>query len=223
MCESQRSKNMQYTYIRTYMHAYTHTTDTRTHTYTFSRPQKTSRPDRKFFMSMAARSGLNIKIYRTPMLTTRAQGGGRTSSRSHAAKRLFRQLEPMADAATPFSEPYHQAPFWKFRYVSRCRSLSSTSSLFSGISCSPVRRRTCMLVANRPVPPRAHTPPVFLQTKTKEKLENVLNRFCISSLRSLSSNAQTCNHSKPSRPLDLVSFIRMGQKHEYMHQSNQCH
>ena len=53
---------------------------------TFSRPQKTSRPDRKFFIGTAARSGLHKKTYRTPILTTQAQGGGQTSSRFHAAE-----------------------------------------------------------------------------------------------------------------------------------------
>ena len=143
-------------YVNTHMHnrcMYAHN---------ILRPKKTSRPDRKFFIGMAARSGSSSKIYRTPMWTTRAQGGGRTSSRFHVAKMLFRQLDPMADAGMPFAKPYHRAPFWRFRYVSRYRSLSSTSSLFSGISCLPVRRRTCMLAANRLVPPHAHTPPVLL-------------------------------------------------------------
>ena len=122
---------------------YTHMQNRCTYTLkTFSRPQKTSRPDRKFFIGTAARSGLHTKTYRTPILTTRAQCGGRTSIRSHVATTLFRQSEPMADAATPFAKPYHQAPFWKFLYVLRCRSLSLTSSLSSGISSSPVRRRT---------------------------------------------------------------------------------
>ena len=150
------------------------------------------------------------------MLTTPAQGGGRTSSRFHVAKTLFRQLEPMVDAAMPLAKPYHQAPFWKFRYVSRCRSLLSTSSLFSGISCSPVRWRTCMLVANTLVPPRTHTLPVFSQTKTKEKSENTLNGFCISSLHSCSSNVQTRNHSKPSTPW-------LGVRVDYKHDCERIH
>ena len=142
MCESQCCKNMQHIY----------TADTRKHK-TFSRPQKILRLDKKFLFGMAARSGLNIKMYRAPMLTTRAQGGGRTSSRFHVAETLFRQLEPMVGAAMPFAKPYHQAPFWKFRFVLRCRSLSLTSSLSSGISCSPVRQRMSILVANRLLPP----------------------------------------------------------------------
>ena len=72
-----------------------------------------------------------------------------------------------------------------------------------------------MLVDNRPVPPRAHTPPVFSQTRTKGKSENTLNGFCIFiSPVTLSLNAQTRDHSRPSRPFVFVSFIRMEQKHE---------
>ena len=71
-----------------------------------------------------------------------------------------------------------------------------------------------MLVANRTVPNIAHTSPVFLQIKMKGKWDNTLNRFCISSLHSLSSNAQIRNHPKPST-LDLVSFMHMGRKHEH--------
>ena len=70
----------------------------------FSRPKQTSRPGRNFFMGMA-QSGLRAKIYRTLLWTTGAQGGGRTSSRFHVAKTLFRQLEPMADACMPFAKP----------------------------------------------------------------------------------------------------------------------
>ena len=51
----------------------------------------------------------------------------------------------MADTASPFwPTPYHQEPFWKFLYAWRCRSLSSTSSLISGISCSRMQQhRRC--------------------------------------------------------------------------------
>ena len=98
--------------------------------------------------------------------------------------------------------------------------MSPTSCLSSGISCSPVRRSTCMLVANRTVPNIAHTSPVFLQIKMKGKWDNTLNGFCISSLHSLSSNAQTRDHSKPST-LDLVSFMYMDRKHEHKC-INQC-
>ena len=142
------------------MHAHIH--NRYTYTYTLSRPQKTSRLDRKFLFGMAVRSGFNVKIYRTPLLTTRPQCGGRTSTRSHVAKALLRQLERMADTSLPLSEPYRQAPFWKLLYVWRSRSLPSTSSLISGISCSPVRRRMGILFANRLLPPRAHTPLVCL-------------------------------------------------------------
>ena len=138
-----------------------------TYTCTLSRPKKTSQPDRKFFLGMAARSGSSPKIYRTSMLTTRAQGGGRTSSRFHVAKKLFRQLEPMADAAMSLSKPCHQAPLWRFRYVSRCRSLSSTSSLICGISCSLVRRRMDILGLIILLPSNYRLP-VFLQIKEKE-------------------------------------------------------
>ena len=112
-----------------------------------SRPQKTSRLDRKFLFGMAALSGLNQKTCRTPMLTMRAQCGDRTSTRCHVAKALLRQLERMADTVLPYAKPYHQAPFWKFLYAWRCRSLSSTSSLFSGILCSSAqqhRRYICV-------------------------------------------------------------------------------
>ena len=103
---------------------------------------------------MAMRIGLNVEIYRTPMLTTRAQCGGRTSTRSHVANTFVRQLKRMAGTVLPFwPTPYHQAPFWKFLYAWRCRSLSSTSSLFSGILCSLVRRRMSILGANRLLPP----------------------------------------------------------------------
>ena len=57
-----------------------------TNTRTLSRPQKTSRLDRKFWFGIPVRIGLKVKMYRTPMLTTRAQCGGRTSTRSHVAK-----------------------------------------------------------------------------------------------------------------------------------------
>ena len=110
------------------------TTDTREHKH-FSRPQKTSRLDRNCLFDMAARSGLNAKIYRTPMSTTRVQCGTRASSRFHAKAFV------MADTASPYAEPHHQEPLYTFLYVWRCRSLSSTSSLFSGILCSPVRWR----------------------------------------------------------------------------------
>ena len=70
------------------------------------------------------------------------------------------------------------------------------------------------MVVNRPVPPRTHTAIVFLQSKMKEKSEDTLNGCCISSLHSPSSNAQPRNHSNPSRPLNLVSFLRMDQKYE---------
>ena len=112
-----------------------------------SRPQKTLRLDRKFWSGMAVQSGLKGKIYRTPMWTTRAQCGGRTSTRCHVAKAFVRQLERMADIASPYAKPYHQAPFWKFLSAWRCRSLSSTSSLFSGILCSSVQQhRRCVRV-----------------------------------------------------------------------------
>ena len=62
----------------------------------------------------------------------------------------------------------------------------------------------------------------FLQTMMKGKLENTLNGFCIPSLQSLSLNAQTCNHSKPSRPFDYESFIRMDQNHKYRNVSFQA-
>ena len=164
------------------------------------------------------------------MLTTRAQCGGRTSTRCHARKVLLKKLERMADTASPLSKPCPQAPSWKFLYAWRCRSLSSTSSLISGISCSPVRRNMSILVVKRLLLPLARTPLAFLQTKAKEKsetqlraqtgkLENVLNWFCISSFHSPSSDAQTRSRSQHSRAFDLVSFIRMDQKHD---QSNQC-
>ena len=105
---------------------------------------------------MVALSGLNQKICRTPMLTTRAQCGGRTSTRCHVAKMFVTQLERMADTASLFPKPCHQAPFLTFLYAWRCRSLSSTSSLISGILCSSVRRMMIVLVANRLLPPRAH-------------------------------------------------------------------
>ena len=96
---------------------------------------------------MAVRSGLKLKIYRTPMLTTRAQRGGRTSTRSHVAKEFVRQLERMADTASLFRLSYHQAPLWMCLYVWMCRSLSSTSSLFSGILFSSVQQnRRCVCV-----------------------------------------------------------------------------
>ena len=158
------------------MYACTHTQQIYVHINTFSRPQKTSRLDRKFLFGMAVRSGLKAKIYRTPMLTTRAQCGGQTSKRCHVAETLTRQLKRMADTASLLSKPYRQAPFWKFLSVWRCRSLLSTSCLISGISCSPVRRRMRELVANRLLPPRAHTPSVCMQIKSKEISENVLNR-----------------------------------------------
>ena len=95
------------------------------------------------------RSGLKVKTYSTSMLTTRAQCGGRTSTRSHVlAKVLLTNLERMADTASLLPKPCHQAPFWTFLYAWRCRSLSSTSSRMSGILCSLVRRRMSILVAN---------------------------------------------------------------------------
>ena len=142
------------------------------------------------------RSGLKLKIYRTPMLTTRAQCGGRTSTRSHVAKKLLRQLERMADTGTSFSNPCHQAPFWKFLYAWRCRSLLSTSSLFSGISCSPVRQRMSILVANRFMPPRAHIPPVFAdqgQVNIGELAEKVLHFL---------------SFSTPSQPIPKPALIQ---------------
>ena len=212
MCESQHSANI-YACINARMHVdrlyvYIHTCIYKRYTYThktFSRPKKTSRPDRKFFIGMATGSGLNIKRCRTPMLITRAQCGGQNFSRFHVDERLFRQLEPMADAAMPLAKPCHQVSFWKFHCVSTYRCFSSTGSLCSGISCLPVRRSTRMLVANTPLLPRAHAPLVFLQTRTKQKSENTLNgsvfHLCfssrISSLHLLSSNAQT---HKPSTP-----------------------
>ena len=57
-----------------------------TNALTLPRPQKTLRLDRKFWFGMAVQSGLKVKAYRTPMLTTRAQCGGRSSSRSHVAE-----------------------------------------------------------------------------------------------------------------------------------------
>ena len=55
---------------------------------------------------------------------------------------------------------------------------------------------------------RAHAACV-LQIKAKEiLLENLLNRFCISFLHSLSSNAQTRNHPKPVLGLGFcISFL----------------
>ena len=172
MCESQCSEKCS---IHAYMPAYIH--NRCTYTCTFSRPQKTSRLDRNFFFGMAARSGLNIKMYRAPMLTTRPHSGDRTSTRSHVAKILFTQLERMADTATPLSRPYHQEPFWKFLDVSRCRSLSSTSSPFSGILSSPVRRTINALVVNRLLPPHAHTAFAFAdqgEGNIGERAERVL-------------------------------------------------
>ena len=144
--------------MRACMHTYTtDITYSCTHI-TFKRPQKTSRLDRRFLFGMAVRSGLNVKIYRTPILTTRPQCGGRASSRSHVANALLRQPERMADRSSLlWKKSYRQDLFWKFLYVCRCRSLSSTSSLISGISCSPVRRRMSILVANRLLPPLAPT------------------------------------------------------------------
>jgi hypothetical protein len=51
----------------------------------------------------------------------------------------------------------------------------------------------CILGANRYLPPHTHTPPVFSQIKAKEISGNVLTRFCISFLHSLSSDAHTRN------------------------------
>ena len=147
------------------------------------------------------RIGLKVKIYRTAMLTTRAQCGGRTSTRSHVAKAFVTQLERMADTASPYAKPCHQELFWKFLYVWRCRSLSSTSSLFSGISCSPVRWGTSITGCQQTsVSPRARTACV-LQIKAKLMSGNMLTRFCISFLHSLSCNA--LNHPKHSRAYDL--------------------
>ena len=129
------------------MHACMHNIPYNTiHILIFLRPQKTSRLDRKFSFIMATRRGLKINIYRRLMLTMRAQGGDRTSNRSHVTKAFFSKLIPMAAVAIPFSQLYNQALLWGYPYPSRCLSLSSTSSLFSGISCSPVRRGICILV-----------------------------------------------------------------------------
>ena len=135
-------------------------------TLTLSRPQKTSRPGRNFLFGMAARSGLKVKTYRTPMLTTQAQYGGRISTRCHIATKLIRESERMADVTTPFSKPYGQAPSLKFLYAWTCRSLSSTNSLFFGILCSLVRRRISILGANRLLPPHARTPAVVFADKS---------------------------------------------------------
>ena len=117
------------------------------------------------------------------MWTTRAQCGGPTSTRGHVAKAFLPQLERMADTASPFSKPCHQAPFWKYLYAWRCRSLSSTSSLFSGILCSSVRRRMRKPVTNRPLPPRAHTPTVCVADQGEgnigERAERVLYFFIL--------------------------------------------
>ena len=132
MCELQCPKNMQHAYINTcmtaymniyirtycmntlikYLHAYacSHTQHVHVHI-PLSRPQKTSRLDRKFSFRMAARSGSIVKISRASMLTTRAQCGGRTCTRCHVAKALTRQSERMADTASPYAKPHHQAPF----------------------------------------------------------------------------------------------------------------
>ena len=61
---------------------------------------------------------------------------------------------------------------------------------------------------------RANIACVFQTPETKRKSEILLTRFCISPLHAPCSNAQTRNHSKHTRPLDLVSFIRMKWKHE---------
>ena len=68
---------------------------------------------------------------------------------------------------------------------------------------------------------RAHTACV-LQIKAKRILENLLRRFCISFLHSLSSTSQTRTHPKPLLGLGFVVFVRVHMKYEYMHQSNQC-
>ena len=71
-------------------------------TQTHPRPQKPSRLDRKFFLIMATRIGLEAKTYRTPMSTTRAQCGGRISTRCHIAENLL--TEPwMANTSSLFS------------------------------------------------------------------------------------------------------------------------
>ena len=80
------------------MHAQIHI-DVRTHK--LLRPQKTSRLDRKFLFRMALPIGLNLKMYRTLMLTTRAQCGGRTFIHSHVAKAFVTQLERMANPFSP--------------------------------------------------------------------------------------------------------------------------
>ena len=63
------------------------------------------------------------------------------------------------------------------------------------------------------LPPLAHTPLAFSQTKAKEISEKVLNGFHFSFLHSLSSNTQTHHHSKPSRPYDLG--LGLGCLHRY--------
>ena len=117
---------------------------------------------------MAVRSGLKVKTYSTPMLTTRAQCGGRTSTRSHVRKALLTKLERMANTASPLPKPCPQAPFWKILYAWRCRLLSSTSSLIYGILCSPVRRIMSILVANRLLPP-AHSHRLYFCRSRRRK------------------------------------------------------
>ena len=99
------------------MHACKHTHNRYTDTYTLSRPQKISRLDRKFWSRMAVQTGLKVKIYRTPMLTTRAQCGGRTCNHSRVAKMLISRLDRMADTCSLFRLSYHQAPWWTFLYA----------------------------------------------------------------------------------------------------------
>ena len=117
MCESQCSKPMQHTHMHTHMHTHidvcTHTKllQCMPHTQYLSRPQKISRLDRKFLFVTAASSGFNVETYRTPVWTTPAQCGGRTSTRSHVAKELLRVLERTGDTAFSHAKLYHQTPF----------------------------------------------------------------------------------------------------------------
>ena len=169
------------------MHACTHTQQkTRIH-----RPQKTSQLDRKFWSAMAVQTGLKLKVFRTSMWTTRAQCGGRTSTRSHVDKGFVGQLERMAETASPlWPTPYHQAPSWTFLYAWKCRSMSSTSSLFSGILLSWVQQqRRC--ARDR------------MQTYVCNQYTHTHKYLCVKSRR----HASLCHTPRKSRPHTILTWL----------------
>ena len=167
---------------------------------------------------METQIGLRAKTYRTPLLTTRAQCGGRTSTRCHIAEKLLRDGW-MAVTATPFSTLQSQSPFWKFLiWVEVSVVVVDQFSYLWDFVLTGETENEHTGCQHSSATSRAHTG-CFFADQGELNIGERANQVLFSFLYSLFSNDQTRNDPKPSRPCDLRlgSLVRMDLKREHMH------